>query len=128
MVFFFFFLVESWKVKIQEAEAWQRRTEDLRVRAADRKLSHSTALPLLLNSSVILAHTFHRVIPSGTFYISEYLASDTLSLTWSSAKHSELQLTVIGDVFRYVQFKIKTTNKSQVFYFSNSAHKIGESC
>lgn len=44
---------------MQEAEAWQRRTEDLGVRAADRRLSYSTALPLLLNSSFILAHTFH---------------------------------------------------------------------
>lgn len=71
---------------------------------------------------------FHGVIPSGMFCISEYLASDTLSLIWSSAEHSELQRTVTRDVVKYVQIKIKTANKSQVLYFSYSAHKIRESC
>lgn len=34
----------------------------------------------------------------------------------------------LRDVVRYVQIKIKTANKSQVLYFSYSAHKIRESC
>jgi len=92
---------------MQEAEAWQGRTEDLSIGAANRRLSCSTALPLLLNPSVTLAPTFHGVIPSGMFCISEQLASDTLSLIWSSAEDSELQLTVMADVFRNVQLKIK---------------------